>query len=146
MRLPNWPFSTKQNSLLSLSLTPHTLGKFQSQEDNTLALSSGFPLKNNPVESFDKHLTDSDQTIDGNGDNNIEAGFQPSTNAPIVNTESPLFADGSVDCAKPVQSPSNLKRSRLDERQKSLCPWQEFRGPTGPTSPESKQDVLSPTG
>lgn len=140
------PFSIKGNFLLSLFLTSHTLGNFHSQEDEALASSSGNPPKNSPVEPFDKHLTDSDQTIDGNGDANIEASFQPSSSPPIDITERPLFADGSVDCAKPAQSPSTLRPSRLDRRQKALCSWQEFRGPASPTFHESKKGALSPTG
>lgn len=140
------PFSINPNFLLSLFLISQTLGKSQFQADNALALSSRFPLKNSPFEPIDQHLTDSDQTVDDNGDDDSEAGFQPSSDPLMDNTESPTFADGSAECAKPAQSPSKLRLSRLNKRQKSLCPWQEFRDPTSPTSPESKQGTLSPTG
>lgn len=139
------PFSINLNSLLSLFLISQTLGKIQSQVDNTWALSSGFPLKNSPVEPFDNHLTDSEQTVDGNGDDDSQAGFQPRPDPLINNIESPTFADGSVECAKPVQSPFKLRRSPLNKRQKSLCPWQEFRDPTSPKPPESEQGTLPPT-
>lgn len=140
------PFTINRKFLLSLFLISHTLGKFQSQVDNTLALSLGFPLKYSPGEPFDKHPTNSDQIIDGDGDDDSEAGHQPSSDPLIDNTESPTFADGSVECAKPAQSPSKLRRSRLNKGQKSFCPWQEFRGSTSPTSPDSKQDASPPTG
>lgn len=138
------PFSTNRNFLLSLFLISQTLGKLQSQADSTLALSSGFPLKNSPVEPFDNHPTDFDQTVDGNGDDNSEAGFQPSSDPLIDIIESPTFADGSVECAKPTQSPSKLRRSPLNKRQKSLCPWQEFRDLISPTPPEGEQVTIPP--
>lgn len=129
---------------LSLVLIPDLsfskLGKPQSQED---ALSSSFPPDHTPVTPFDSHLTASDQTIDVNWDNNNEAGLQTSSNPLIDNTESPLIADENVDCAKLA---SRLRRLRLDKRQKSFCPSQEFRDPTSPTPPEEgKQGASSPT-
>lgn len=144
-RFPNMTFPGI--FLLFILLISQTLGIFQSQVDNTLALTSDFPLENSPVDPFDKHLTDSDQTVDGNEDDDSEVGFQQTLD-PLTadNIESPTIADGgSLECAKPAaQSSSKFRRSRLNKRQKSQCPWQEFRDPKSPTSPPERKQGSSP--
>lgn len=140
------PFPISDIFLLFILLISPTLGIFQSQVDNTLALTSDFPLDNSPVDPFNKHLTDSDQTIDGNEDDDSEVGFQLRLDPLTDNTESPTYANGgSLECANPTaQSLSKFRRSRLNKRQKSLCPWQEFRDPKSPTSPPERKQGSSP--
>lgn len=143
----NMPFPIKPNFFLFLVLIFHSLGNPQTQEDEISALSSSLPLGHTPVAPLDSHLTSSGQTIDGNWDNKNEASLQTSSDSLIDNTDTPLIADESVGCAKPAQKSSKLRRSRLDKRQKSFCPWQEFRNPTSPKPPEEgKQGALSPSG
>lgn len=138
------PASIKRNFVFFSFLIFHVLGNPQPPEDGILA--SSFPLDHAPVAPFDSHLTASDKTIDGNWDNGNEAGLQTNTDPPIDNAETLLIADEGVHCVEPTQKPSKLRRSRLDKRQKSFCPLQEFRGPTSPTPPEEgKQGASSPT-